>query len=134
MNCPKCDHPQGDDVVQCEACGVVIAKYREMQLEAHQSALYGELGEDEGDAGLTGRTITAIAAGLALVAIVVWLLLAADDDLPHASRRPSLSLGRGNRFTDPRRCRRRTHGYCYGYARNAGRRGCGARSRCHRLD
>ena len=88
MNCPKCDHPQADDVVQCEACGVVIAKYREMQLEAHQSALYGELGEGEGHAGLTGRTITAIAAGLALVAIVVWRLFAADDDLPTRTAAP----------------------------------------------
>ena len=85
MRCPKCDHSQSS-TVECEACGLIFARYRAVQKRRKQAA------QDKAETKQSGSgfKISSVAA-LVLVAVAATYFFTSHDTETSPATQPSVS-------------------------------------------
>ena len=95
MRCPKCDHEQIDQV-ECEACGLIFAKYK--QIQARQQEIPGTpIQSDTEKSGGLFKVIQVVLLILATAAITYYFFGPKKETL--LTKMPDVSTGTGQEKT-----------------------------------
>jgi len=89
VECPKCGHEQLDGV-ECEACGVIFAKYK----EAREQQTARELEQEESRQRLFGKFFGLIIPLVLAVAVTYYFMRPAPSSPPPANQRPAVAKSR----------------------------------------
>ena len=80
MECPKCGCQQPESV-ECKACGVIVARYREQRIKRQYDELYGEVTEDPKSRFSFKPLATPMVVAGALAIVAYFLVSGSEPEL-----------------------------------------------------